>query len=39
MKLKDLYALAVKMGIEADPRGKAGVEKLLARRKRIRRIT
>ena len=34
MKLKDLYALAVKMGIEADPRGKAGVEKLLARRKK-----
>lgn len=34
MKLKDLYALAVKMGIEADPRGKAGVEKLLERRKK-----
>ena len=34
MKLKDLYALAVKMGIEADPRGKAGVEKVLARRKK-----
>lgn len=34
MKLKDLYALAVKMGIEADPRGKVGVEKLLARRKK-----
>lgn len=34
MKLKDLYALAVKMGIESDPRGKEGVEKLLARRKK-----
>lgn len=34
MKLKDLYALAVKMGIESDPRGKAGVEKILARRKK-----
>ena len=34
MKLKDVYALAVQMGIEADPRGKAGVEKLLARRKK-----
>ncbi len=34
MKLKNLYALAVQMGIEADPRGKAGVEKLLARRKK-----
>lgn len=34
MKLKDIYALAVKMGIESDPRGKEGVEKLLARRKK-----
>ena len=34
MKLKDLYKLAVELGIEADPRGKAGVEKLLARRKK-----
>lgn len=34
MKLSDLYKLAVQMGIEADPRGKAGVEKLLARRKK-----
>ncbi len=34
MKLKDLYALAVKMGIEADPRGSDGVKKLLARRKK-----
>jgi hypothetical protein len=34
MKLKDLYALGVKMGIETDPRGKSGVEKMLARRKK-----
>lgn len=34
MKLKDIYALAVKMGIEADPRGVDGVKKLLARRKK-----
>lgn len=34
MKLKDLYALALEMGIESDPRGKAGVEKMLARRKK-----
>lgn len=34
MKLCDLYNLAVQMGIEADPRGEAGVKKLLARRKK-----
>lgn len=34
MKLKDLYALGVRMGIESDPRGKNGVEKLLLRRKK-----
>jgi len=34
MKLGDIYQLAVKMGIESDPRGKKGVEKLLARRKK-----
>jgi hypothetical protein len=34
MKLSNLYALAVKMGIEADPRGKDGIKKLLARRKK-----
>lgn len=34
MKLKDIYALAVKMGIASDPRGKDGVAKLLARRKK-----
>lgn len=34
MKLNDIYKLAVSMGIEADPRGKVGVEKVLARRKK-----
>jgi hypothetical protein len=34
MKLGDIYTLAVKMGISADPRGEAGVKKLLARRKK-----
>jgi putative NIF3 family GTP cyclohydrolase 1 type 2 len=34
MTLKDIYALAVATGIEADPRGKEGVEKVLARRKK-----
>jgi len=34
MKLKDLYALGVTMGIQSDPRGKDGVEKLLLRRKK-----
>lgn len=34
MKLGDIYKLAVKMGIEADPRGVDGVKKLLARRKK-----
>lgn len=34
MKLQDLYQLAVGMGIEADPRGKEGVKKLLVRRKK-----
>lgn len=34
MKLKALYDLAVEMGKDADPRGKSGVEKLLARRKK-----
>jgi len=29
MKLKDIYQLAIEMGISADPRGKAGVEKML----------
>ena len=34
MTLGDIYKKAVEMGIEADPRGKAGVQKLLARRKK-----
>ena len=34
MTLGDMYELAVKMGIEADPRGVDGVKKLLARRKK-----
>ena len=34
MKLKDLYALSVRMGIDADPRGRDGVKKLLERRKK-----
>lgn len=34
MKLQKLYEVAVRMGIDADPRGRAGVEKLLARRKK-----
>lgn len=34
MKLKDIYSLAVTMGIASDPRGKEGVAKLLARRKK-----
>lgn len=34
MKLHDLYSLSVEMGIAADPRGKDGVKKLLARRKK-----
>lgn len=34
MTLKEIYDLAVQMGIDADPRGRAGVEKYLARRKK-----
>jgi putative NIF3 family GTP cyclohydrolase 1 type 2 len=33
MKIKEIYNLAIKKGIEADFRGKKGVEKLLERRK------
>ena len=33
MKLKEIYETALKMGIKADPRGKKGIEKLLARNK------
>ncbi len=32
--LKELYAIAVDAGIDADPRGREGVEKVLARRKK-----
>jgi len=33
MKIKDIYELAIKMGIEADFRGGEGIEKLLERKK------
>ncbi|HRH24585.1 MAG TPA: NGG1p interacting factor NIF3 [Candidatus Paceibacterota bacterium] len=32
--LKELYTIAVEAGIDADPRGRDGVEKMLARRKK-----
>lgn len=34
MKLKDIYQLAIDMGISSDPRGKDGVAKLLANSKK-----
>jgi hypothetical protein len=34
MKINEIYNLAIQMGIEADFRGKEGVEKLLARKKK-----
>ena len=34
MKLREIYRTAVRMGIEADPRGKAGVDEFLARTKK-----
>ena len=34
MKLKDIYQLAIDMGISSDPRGKDGVEKLLTNSKK-----
>ena len=34
MKIQDVYKLAIKMGIEADFRGKEGVQKLLDRKKK-----
>ena len=34
MKLREIYETAVRMGIEADPRGKAGVDEFLARTKK-----
>lgn len=33
MKLGDIYTLAVRMGMDADPRGSDGVKKLLSRRR------
>ena len=33
MTLKEIYDVAVQAGIDADPRGREGVEKYLARRK------
>lgn len=33
MTLQDIYDLAIKMGINADPRGKVGVERFLKRKK------
>ena len=34
MKLREIYETAVRMGIEADPRGKAGVDEFLTRTKK-----
>ena len=34
MKLREIYATAVRMGIEADPRGAAGVDEFLSRTKK-----
>src|SRR4030067_2932589 len=34
MTIAEIYELAIKMGIDADPRGKKGVEKYLARQKK-----
>ena len=34
MKLREIYETAVRMGIDADPRGKEGVEEFLARQQR-----
>lgn len=34
MKLREIYETAVRMGIEADPRGEAGVKEFLARTKK-----
>src|SRR3989304_8472603 len=35
MTIGEIYELAIKMGIDADPRGKKGVEKYLARQKKV----
>ena len=34
MTIGEIYELAIKMGIDADPRGKKGVEKYLAPQKK-----
>ena len=34
MKIQEIFDLAIKMGIESDFRGKEGVEKVLARKKK-----
>ncbi|HET6495062.1 MAG TPA: NGG1p interacting factor NIF3, partial [Thermoleophilia bacterium] len=34
MKLREIYETAVRMGIEADPRGKQGVDEFLERARR-----
>lgn len=34
MTIEEIYQLAIKMGIEADPRGKAGVERALRRKRK-----
>src|SRR5450756_1791625 len=34
VKLREIYETAVRMGIEADPRGRAGVDEFLARTKK-----
>lgn len=34
MKIREIYELAVRMGVKADPRGEDGIKKELARRKR-----
>lgn len=34
MTIEEIYQLAIRMGVEADPRGKVGVQKALARRKK-----
>ncbi|MCL1874052.1 MAG: NGG1p interacting factor NIF3, partial [Clostridiales bacterium] len=31
MKIKEIYELAIEMGINADPRGREAVEKVLAK--------
>ena len=35
MTIAEIYELAIKMGVDADPRGKKGVDKYLARQKKV----